>query len=163
MKTATRILLLMIIAAPALADLTDDVRCREIGFSKSIETRDMELFRTFLDGDARFVGGNVRRGPDEIVAGWSTYEPEDGPKLKWRPRVVEVLVDGQLALSRGPYRYTEKNEEGEEVDNWGTFNSVWRMNDDGEWRVVFDAGSPASKPPGDETKALLDATDDCQN
>ena len=161
MKFTTGILALLTLTSPAIGDVADDVRCREIGFSKSIETRDMELFRSFLDDDARFVGGKVRRGPDEIVAGWRMYEPEDGPKLKWRPHVVEVLVDGQLALSRGPYRYTEKNEEGKEVDYWGTFNSIWRLQDDGSWKVVFDAGSPASQPPAVEVQGLLDQEDGC--
>jgi len=145
----------------ALADTADDVRCREIGFSKSIESRDMDSFRSFLDDDARFVGDSVRRGPDEITEGWRTYEPEDGPSLKWRPQIVEVLEDGKLALSRGPYKYTQKNEEGEEVDYWGTFNSIWRLQDDGSWKVVFDAGGPAAQPPADEVKALLDQEDDC--
>jgi ketosteroid isomerase-like protein len=63
----------------AAADPAEEVRCREIGFSKSIEARDMEAFRSYLDDDARFVGGRVRRGPDEITEGWRTYEPEDGP------------------------------------------------------------------------------------
>jgi ketosteroid isomerase-like protein len=146
----------------AAADPAEEVRCREIGFSKSIEARDMEAFRSYLDDDARFVGGRVRRGPDEITEGWRTYEPEDGPTLKWRPQIVEVLTDGKLALSRGPYRYTEKNEEGEDVDYWGTFNSIWRLQDDGSWKVVFDAGSPGSQPP-DEIKALLDAEDNCED
>jgi len=152
---------LLFVASTAMADLTDDVRCREIGFSKSIETRDMDLFRSFLDDDARFVGGRVSRGPDEITEGWRTYEPEDGPSLKWRPQIIEVLEDGKLALSRGPYKYTAANEEGVIVDYWGTFNSIWRLNDDGEWRVVFDAGSPAANPPGDEEQALLEAEDNC--
>ena len=146
-------------SAAAIADLADDVRCREISFSKSIEARDMELFRSFLDDDARFVGGSVRRGPDEITEGWRTYEPEDGPTLKWRPQIVEVLKDGKLALSRGPYKYTQKNEDGEDVDYWGTFNSIWRLQDDGTWKVVFDAGSPAAEPT-DEQRALIDDDDD---
>jgi hypothetical protein len=80
----------------------------------------------------------------------------DGWQASAKPR---VLTDGKLALSRGPYKYTEKNEEGEDVDYWGTFNSIWRLQDDGSWKVVFDAGSPGSQPP-DEIKALLDAEDD---
>ena len=153
---------LLFVASTAMADLTDDVRCREIGFSKSIESRDMDSFRSFLDDDARFVGGGVRRGPDEIIEGWSVYGADDGPTLKWRPQIVEVLEDGKLALSRGPYKYTQKNEEGEAVDYWGTFNSIWRLQDDGSWKVVFDAGSPAAQPPADEVKALLDQEDGCE-
>jgi hypothetical protein len=125
-------MLLVFGSAAALADLADDVRCREIGFSKSIEARDMDLFRSFLD---------------------------EGPTLKWRPQIVEVLKDGKLALSRGPYKYTQKNEDGEDVDYWGTFNSIWRLQDDGSWKVVFDAGSPAAEPT-DEQRALIDDDDD---
>jgi ketosteroid isomerase-like protein len=154
---------LFFVASTAMADLTDDVRCREIGFSKSIESRDIDSFRTFLDDDARFVGGGVRRGPDEIIEGWSVYGADDGPMLKWRPQIVEVLEDGKLALSRGPYKYTQKNDDGEAVDYWGTFNSIWRLQDDGSWKVVFDAGSPAEQPPADEVKALLDAEDECDS
>jgi ketosteroid isomerase-like protein len=156
------LVLLVLGSASAIADPADEVRCREISFSKSIESRDMEAFRSFLDDDARFVGNRIRRGPDEITEAWRTYEPEDGPSLKWRPQIIEVLEDGKLALSRGPYRYTQKNDAGEEVDYWGTFNSVWRLQDDGSWKVVFDAGSPAAEAPADEIRALLDAEDDCE-
>ena len=48
--------------------------------------------------------------------------------------VVEVLESGNLALSSGPVR----NASGEEV---GRFNSIWRKEADGTWRVVFDKGS----------------------
>jgi ketosteroid isomerase-like protein len=153
---------LLLGSTSVVADLADDVRCREISFSKSIESRDMEAFRSFLDDDARFVGNRIRRGPDEITEAWRTYEPEDGPLLKWRPQIIEVLADGKLALSRGPYRYTQKNDAGESVDFWGTFNSVWRLQEDGSWKVVFDAGSPAAEAPADDIQALLDAEDDCE-
>jgi len=155
------ILVLVVIgAAPALADLADEVRCREIGFSKSIESRDMEAFRSFLDDDARFIGAQVKRGPEEVTDAWRTYEPEDGPTLKWRPQFVEVLEDGKLALSRGPWRYTTTDEEGESVELWGMFNSVWRLQDDGSWKVVFDAGGPSPSGPTDEQRALIDNDDD---
>ena len=66
-----------------------------------------------------------------------------------------------LALSRGPYRMITRDEAGNESEHWGTFNSVWRLNEDGEWRVVFDAGNVAAGPPADDVKALLDQPDDC--
>ena len=90
------------------------------------------------------------------------YLTPDGPAIKWRPQFVEVLDNGTLALSRGPYRVIAQDADGKAVESWGTFNSVWRLNDDGQWRVVFDAGSPAATAPDAATKALLDADDDCQ-
>jgi len=53
------------------------------------------------------------------------------------------------------------DDEGIEIERWGTFNSVWRLHEDGEWRVVFDAGSDPDESPADEVKALLDQEDNC--
>jgi ketosteroid isomerase-like protein len=145
----------------ALADATEQVRCREIAFSVSVETQDVALFASFIDADARFVGNSVLHGPVAIAEAWGGFFAEDGPLIKWRPRFVEVLEDGKLALTRGPYRMITEDDEGVETEHWGTFNSVWRLHDDGEWRVVFDAGNDPIETPPDEVKALLDQEYDC--
>jgi ketosteroid isomerase-like protein len=148
-------------ASTAVADLADDVRCREIGFSQSVENRDIDAFRSFIDADARFVGAGVLRGVDEVVEAWSVFFAAELPAIKWRPQVVEVLEDGKLALSRGPYISTSSDEEGNKVIGWGTFNSVWRRHDDGVWRVVFDAGSPAQGSPDEDTREFIEKETGC--
>ena len=150
-----------IAATTAIADPADDVRCREIGFSQSAENRDVQAFRSFIDADARFVGNDVRRGVDAVAEAWAVFFTDSGPTIKWRPEIIEVLENNTLALSRGPYRVVSQDADGNVVESWGTFNSVWRLNDGGQWRIVFDAGSPAASAPDDETKALLEADDDC--
>jgi len=147
--------------ADNISDWTADVRCQEIAFSQAAENKDVDAFKSFLDSDARFVGRAVNRGPAEIAAAWEIFFADDGPAIKWRPKFVEVLEDGSLALTRGPYRMISKDEDGNDVELWGTFNSVWRKNADGEWRVVFDAGNAASAPPDEETQAILLQEEDC--
>lgn len=149
-------LLCLLVPAPALADPAGEVRCREIEFSRSAERRDMAAFRSFIDADARFISARVLRGVDEIAAAWQIFFEADGPTILWRPQFVEVLDGGTLALSRGPYRVTGRDENGSLQVRWGTFNSVWRLHEDGRWRVVFDAGSPAVSEPDESTRSLLD-------
>jgi ketosteroid isomerase-like protein len=149
------------ICSSALADARHDVQCREIGFSKSVEIQDAKLFRSFIDPDARFVGNSVSKGVDAIAERWSVFLETGGPAIKWRPQFVEVLEDGKLALTRGPYRMIAVDEDGKAIEYWGTFNSVWRLGDDDQWRVIFDAGDDADEPPSDEVQALIDAADDC--
>ena len=48
---------------------------------------------------------------------------------------IEPKDSGTLATTSGPVR----NPKGEVT---GRFNSVWRLESDGRWRVVFDRGSP---------------------
>ena len=142
----------------AAADVEDDVRCREISFSLAAEQRDAGAFAAFLDPDARFVGSSAIRGVEQIVTAWSPFFAEDGPSIRWRPQFVEVLEDGTLALTRGPYHMVSMDEDGNRVDNWGTFNSVWRLQNDGQWHIVFDSGSPSSGPPTDEQRDILEST-----
>ena len=153
--------LLVALSTIAAAEPEDDVRCREIGFSQSVEAQDMAAFVSYIDADARFVSDSVARGPEAIAAGWQVFFADYGPKIRWRPQFIEVLEDGTLALSRGPYRMVTTDEDGKQSEHWGTYNSIWRLQSDGSWKIVFDAGSPATESPTDAVRALLEQADDC--
>ncbi len=162
MRNSATILLLAAFSTPAVADLEQDVRCREIGFSQSVEAQDRERFASFIDPDARFVGNKVDRSREAIAEAWAVFFTGDLPSIKWRPQIIEVLESGDLALSRGPYRIIDKDEKGEIREAWGTFNSVWRLNDKGEWLVVFDAGSFPDETPTDAQRELLESDAGCE-
>jgi ketosteroid isomerase-like protein len=143
-------LALLKVSMPAAAQDVDGeslvraVTCAEIGFALSVENRDEKAFATFIHPDARFVGGGISRGRDAVVGAWAPFFEDDGPRLVWRPMIVEVLASGDLALSRGPYRLRTIDENGTLVEQWGTFNSTWQRQADGNWQVIFDAGSPTT-------------------
>jgi len=158
---AVILIALPFVAASAIADVADDVRCAEISFSQSVENHDITAFTSFIDADARFVGSSISRGPVEVTEAWSVFFADDGPEIKWRPQFVEVLKEGDLALSRGPYRMITRDAEGKTTEHWGTFNSVWRKRADKSWKVVFDAGNVAAEAPSEEIQALLDQENDC--
>lgn len=155
---------LLIIAAVAAseADLRQQVVCAETGFSRAAEARDGEAFIRFVDPDARFVADSVSRGREAIAGAWSVFLSPDGPGIRWRPAIVEVSADGTLALSRGPYRVVSVDGEGNRVESWGHFNSVWRKDADGDWKVLFDAGGDAGMTPTEEEIAVLEAEPVCR-
>ena len=118
MNDLMAILVLSGLAMTAVADFEDEVRCREIGFSKSVENQDQERFASFVDPDARFVGNKVDRSREAIAEAWTVFFTGDLPSIKWRPQFIEVLESGDLALSRGPYRIIDRNEQGETTEAW---------------------------------------------
>ena len=156
------VICLLPVAGPLVAEVPasvdDIVRCTEVAFSRSVETRNKDAFRQFLDPDTRFIGGDVLRGPAEVIAAWSVFLDNDYPRIVWRPAIIEVLNDGTLALSRGPYLMTSVDDDGNELESWGTFTSIWRLHDDGNWRIIFDAGSDGSGPVPDDHRARLAAS-----
>lgn len=119
----------------ASGNAASEVKAREIAFAKTMADRDFDTFLTFISPEAVFFNGNEPlRGHEAISKAWAPFfEGEEAP-FSWHPDVVEVLDSGSLALSSGPV----KRPSGETA---GRFNSVWRKDKDGQWRVVFDKGS----------------------
>lgn len=147
-------------AACADHTVAHEVRCAEIAFSLAAERRDRERFRASLDPEARFVGRSVMTGPEEVLRGWEPFFRDDGPRITWRPQFVEVVASGDLAFTRGPFRIDDVVD-GKRVTNWGTFNSTWRRDAEGRWKVLFDAGNSADEAPEAAVQALLEQENDC--
>ena len=84
-----------------------------------------------------FFGGGtkVHHGKAEVAAAWKGFfEGPDAP-FSWVPDRVEVLADGTLALTSGPVH----DPKGQLI---ARFNSIWRQEAPGVWRIVFDKGQP---------------------
>ncbi len=146
---------------PSNEELRQQVICAETGFSQSVERKDKAAFIAYIDPDARFVGGKVSRGPDEIAEAWSGQFENADRSMRWRPKVVEVTVDGNLAISRGPYRNRRTGDDGEIIETWGSFVSTWRRNADGDWKVVFDTEGYSGPEPSETDVEILEADPAC--
>jgi ketosteroid isomerase-like protein len=123
-------------AQPDLEALGRQVADAERAFARTMAQRDHAAFAAFVSEQARFFGGGrVLRGRSEVAAGWKAFFEGELAPFSWEPDQVEVLPDGTLALSTGPVR----DPLGKLV---GRFNSIWRQEAPGTWRVVFDKGEP---------------------
>ena len=120
--------------AQSNAELAVQVRDAENAFAKTMADRDLKAFASFVAEDAFFFGPKGLRGKKAVVDAWSKfYEGKTAP-FSWRAETVEVLDTGDLAFSSGPVF----DPEGKRT---ATFNSVWRRDADGQWKVVFDKGT----------------------
>ena len=72
-----------------------------------------------------------------IVEAWRKYYEGDQPPFSWEPEQVEVVDSGTLAYSGGPVH----DASGKVV---GRFNSIWRLEAPGQWKIVFDRGEAPS-------------------
>jgi ketosteroid isomerase-like protein len=124
------------VTALSVDDLREQVRKTEIAFAKTMADRDPKAFVSFLADEAIFVGSRrVLRGKSAIAEGWkSLYEGPNAP-FSWAPEKVEVVDSGTLALSSGPVF----DPAGKRI---GTFNSTWRLEGNGSWKIVLDNGCP---------------------
>ena len=123
------------LVAQTNAELKEQVRAAERAFAKTMADRDHAAFISFLADEAVFFGNGAQRGATQVAAAWKRFY--EGPKapFSWEPETVEVLESGTLALSSGPVYDPDHK-------RTGTFNSVWRKDAAGKWKVVFDKGCP---------------------
>ena len=108
----------------------------ERAFARTMAERDLPAFTQHLSSEAVFFDGTkVLRGKNAVADGWAPLFSSPLAPFSWEPDQVEVLESGSLALSTG----LVKDPGGKVIVR---FNSIWRMEAPGVWRVIFDKGSP---------------------
>ncbi len=124
----------------ALEEARSAVIAAERAFAKSMANRNVEAFAGWLSEEAIFfTGPTPLRGKAAVLGWWSRYFASKEAPFSWEPDQVEVVSSGTLALSTGPVRDPAGNVT-------GRFNSIWRLEAPGRWRVVFDKGSASPAP-----------------
>lgn len=132
------------LAGPTNEELVSQVRSTESAFARTMADRDHAAFQSFLSEEAIFLGSTrVLRGKKAVGEGWKRFFEEAKAPFSWQPDRVEVLESGTLALSSGPVF----DPEGHRI---GTFNSVWRREKKGSWKIVLDNGCPPCGEPAAE-------------
>jgi len=127
---------------PGVAALRTEVMATERAFAKTMAARDLEAFATYISGEAIFFSGNnTLKGRAGIRAAWAKYFTDAQAPFSWEPDTAEVLSSGTLALTSGPVR----DPDGKVI---ARFNSIWRLEAPGKWRIIFDKGSPIAKEDG---------------
>lgn len=127
-------------SAAELARWQQQVIAAETAFAQTMAARDHAAFASFLADDAVFVSGKqILRGKTAVAAGWQSFFVGESAPFSWQPQTVEVQASGQLALSSGPVR----DPQGRII---AEFNSIWRQEAPGIWRIVFDKGNAVCPP-----------------
>ena len=148
-RPAARLAILLLVAAappsPA-ADARDAaleaVRQSEVAFAATVAANDPMRFAAMIDADAVFVGAAVTRGRAAIVEDWKVFFGPERPDFTWRPEIVELSGDGTLGMTRGPWTMKGTGPDGKPFERSGIFNSIWKKQPDGSWKIVFDLGCP---------------------
>ena len=121
--------------------LAEELRKAETAFAKTMSDRDYPAFQSLLADDAVFFSRRgMRRGKQSVAEEWKRWYEGKDPSFSWGPETVVVLDSGTLGFSSGPVF----DPTGKRI---ATFNSVWRREKDGKWRIVFDKGCPYCEAP----------------
>ena len=120
---------------PTTEEARLEVMAVETAFARTMADRDHDAFSAFIADDAVFFAGEKPlRGKLQVVASWAPFYETPNAPFSWASRDVEILDSGTLAHSSGPVYDPNGNVIGQ-------FNSIWRNDGAGNWKVIFDKGS----------------------
>ena len=117
----------------------EEVRAAEAAFATMAAEKGLrEAFLAYADENAVINRGNrIYQGSEGISAYFDAQTIED-VSLEWSPEYVEVSNDGTLAYTYGPYTFSAKTADGEELESTGIFHTVWKRQPNGSWKYVYD-------------------------
>lgn len=123
-----------------ISALKNEVLKTEENFKNLAQTKGIqEAFYTFAADDAiiKMDNDSLIKGKESIKAHFG-HERFKKAKVTWKADFVEVSNDGTLAYTYGPYIWTTTDSIGNKKDFKGIFHTVWKKQEDGSWKYVWD-------------------------
>jgi hypothetical protein len=110
----------------------------------------VSAFRQYAAADAIMPGAAGYENAEALLS----QTPDDGNRaLMWWPAFAGISQSGDIGFTTGPVAFDETR------TPRGYYFTIWRRQDDGAWRWIYDGGpgrvaDPASIVPGEEPLVL---------
>ena len=134
-------------SAAALADTVETIMQADRDFSAMAQQGEVrDAFLAYAADDAVMMNGGQHfvRGPgavQEHIGAWP-----DGLNLEWEPLGGVMATSEDLGFTYGQYRAWGTDEEGNDVESFGKYTTIWQRQEDGSWQWVLDGGNPSPGP-----------------
>jgi uncharacterized protein (TIGR02246 family) len=122
-------------------------------FDRATAERGVDGWVSFFAADARMVqsNGQVTQGHSAIRELMCPFFAGKTNSLRWNPDLADVARSGDLGYTSGVSKLKTRNAQGQEMERDGRYVTIWRRQQDGQWRAVLDIGSggplhPVAKP-----------------
>lgn len=122
---------------PPIEQWKKEITDTELAFSaraKEVGVRDAFLEFAAPDGVIK-RSRKILKGKMEIE---EYYKSDTSKSLQWAPDFVDVSRSGDLGYTYGRYTFTYSDSLGIEQQNKGIFHTVWKRQENGTWKFVWD-------------------------
>lgn len=131
-----------------------------IGVLHAQSLSDVERAFSKLSSEIGFLNAVKQYADDSLVLLRPNHFPIKGQNLEsyleskwpenliltWEPANEIVAKSGELGYTYGTYTLTTRQADGSQTIETGTYASIWRKNDQLQWKLVLDTGNEGLTP-----------------
>ena len=114
-------------------------------FMKAAAEKGSKGYLSYYADDAVEIpnGGPVIAGKVNIAPGMGFLDDPNN-RLTWTPLGGDI--SGDLGYTYGTFEFRSKDKDGKPYVDYGKYASIWKLQQDGSWKVVLDMGNAAPAP-----------------
>ncbi len=125
----------------------DTLKHLEVEFMKAALAKGSEGYMAYYADDSVEVPNNgpLIPGKANIAKGMGFLDDKNN-QLLWTPVGADISSSGDLGYTYGTYEFHSKDKDGKAVVEYGKYTSIWKLQKDGNWKVVLDMGNASPTP-----------------
>ena len=127
----------------------DTIREQETAINAAITREDAAAVAAFYAPDAMMFnpGEAVHDRPETIRAAYQMLFDDPNGALSFHSAAVVIPSSGDYASSQGLFSISFTDPASHHrVDMTGNYMSLWRKQDDGSWKIMYDMATPGAPP-----------------
>jgi len=119
----------------------------EAEFMKAAADKGSQGYMSYYADDSVEVpnGAPLIQGKAEIAKGMGFLDDKNN-RLLWTPIGADISASGDLGYTYGTFEFHSKDKEGKPTVEHGKYASIWKLQQDGTWKVVLDMGNSSGQP-----------------
>jgi len=122
-----------------IEDYKQEVIQTELAFAQMAKEQGVkEAFLAFAADSAVLSRGNKILKRQQDFIGYFSNPLWKNASLQWKPDFVDVSASGDLAYTYGSYTFSSQDSIGKISTSRGIFHTVWKRQQDGSWKFVWD-------------------------
>jgi len=119
----------------------EEIRKTEEEFAEMVSKEGISVAFLYYGADDAVLmrNNNLIIGKKAIDESFKNLKSESGiVSLSWKPDYIDVSSSGDMAYTYGKYEYKKTDSIGNTNVTNGVFHTVWKRQESGNWKFVWD-------------------------
>lgn len=119
----------------------------DLDFNKATQEHRLDGWMEFMDDNGVVERGAPVVGKDAVRAALKEEWDDPNFHLTWEPDEAYAMPGNKMGYTRGRWTLTSLDEKKQPMKMTGEYLTIWRLNKQGQWKIIWDGGSANPSKP----------------